>query len=201
MTTPSDREPAAYDPPPTADPAPYEPPATADPTPYEAPADAVSSTSEARSEADPLVPPPGWTAPDPGPVAQLPGDQPAPAAQPAASPYPVAPQPDPFAPPPAYQAFPAPPPYGAPYQPYAQNTDTGLATGALVCSVIGLVTCVLAVPGIAMGHVALAKANRNEAGGRTMALSAVVLGYVTVAMWVGFFVTLLVLGLNGYLDR
>ncbi|MET9267754.1 DUF4190 domain-containing protein [Amycolatopsis sp. NPDC004079] len=198
MTTPSDRDPASYEPPPTADPAPYEPPATADPTPYEAPADAVPSTSEA----DPLVPPPGWTAPDPGPVAQLPGDQPAPAAQPLASPYPVAAQPDPFAPPPAYHAFPAPPPYGAPYQPYAaNNTDTGLATGALVCSLLGLATCVLAVPGLAMGHVALSKASRNEAGGRTMALSAVVLGYVAVALWVGFFVTLTVLGMNGYLDR
>ncbi|WP_116204750.1 DUF4190 domain-containing protein [Amycolatopsis circi] len=196
MTTPPDREPA-YEPPPTADPAPYEPPATSEPAQYETSADAVSSTSEA----DPLVPPPGWTAPDPGPVAQLPGDLPAPAAQPPATPYPVAPQPDPFAPPPAYQAFPAPPPYGAAYQPYAHNTDTGLATGALVCSVIGLVTCVLSIPGIAMGHVALAKANRNEAGGRTMALSAVVLGYVTVALWLSFFVTLLVLGLNGYLDR
>ncbi|WP_336160783.1 hypothetical protein [Amycolatopsis sp. VC5-11] len=49
MTTPSDRDPVPYEPPPTADPAPYEPPATADPTPYEAPADAVSSTAETDS--------------------------------------------------------------------------------------------------------------------------------------------------------
>ncbi|MFD2466460.1 DUF4190 domain-containing protein [Amycolatopsis silviterrae] len=192
MTTPSDREPASYEPPPTADPAPYEPPATAEPAPYEAPADAVTSTSEDA----PAVPPPGWIAPDPGPVAQLPGEPPAPAAQP----YPVAAQPDPFAPP-VYQGFPAPPPYGAGYQPYSNTTDTGLATGALVCSVLGLVTCVLSVAGIAMGHVALAKANRNEAGGRTMALSAVVLGYVALALWVGFLVTMLILGLNGYLER
>lgn len=192
MTTPPDRDPVPYEPPPTADPAPYDAPATADPAPYEAPADAVSSISDDDSP----VPPPGWTAPDPGPVAQLPGEQPAPAAQP----HPVAPQPDPFAPPPAYQGFPAPPAYGAAYQPYPNTSDSGLATGALVCSVLGLVTCVLSIPGIAMGHVALAKASRNEAGGRTMALSAVVLGYVTVALWGSFFVTLLVLGLNGYLD-
>lgn len=191
MTTPSDRDP--YEPPPTADPAPYDPPATAEAAPYEAPADAVSSTSET----DAPVPPPGWTAPDPGPVAVLPGEQPAPEAQP----LPVAPQPDPFAPPPAYHSFPAPPPYGAAYQPYPKTTDSGLATGALVCSLLGLVTCLLAIPGIAMGHVALAKASRNEAGGRTMALSAVVLGYVTVALWVSFVVTLTVLGMNGYLDR
>ncbi|WP_409183192.1 DUF4190 domain-containing protein [Amycolatopsis sp. VS8301801F10] len=190
MTTPSDRDPAPYDPPPTADPAPYEPPA--EPAPYEAPADALSPTAEAGSP----VPPPGWTAPDPGPVAVLPGEPPVPAAVPQA----VAPQPDPFAPPPAYQGFPAPPPYGAAYQPYPRTSDSGLATGALVCSLLGLATFVLAVPGLAMGHVALAKASRNEAGGRTMALAAVVLGYVALALWVGFFGTLLVLGLNGYLD-
>lgn len=197
MTTPSDRDPVPYEPPPTADPAPYEPPATADPTPYETPPDAVSSAAETDSP----VPPPGWTAPDPGPVAVLPGEQPAAAAEPPATPYPVAAQPDPFAPPPAYQGFPAPPPYGGAYRPYPNTSDSGLATGALVCSVLGLVTCVLAIPGIVMGHVALAKANRNEAGGRTMALSAVVVGYVMAALWGSFFVTLLVLGMNGYLDR
>ncbi|ATY09689.1 DUF4190 domain-containing protein [Amycolatopsis sp. AA4] len=197
MTTPSDRDPAPYEPPPTADPAPYEPPAAAEPASYEAPADALSSPAETG----PPVPPPGWTAPDPGPVAVLPGEPPAPAAPPPATPYPVAAQPDPFAPPPGYPGFRAPPPYGAPYQPYPNTSDSGLATGALVCSLLGLATFVLAVPGLAMGHVALSKASRNEAGGRTMALSAVVLGYVAIALWVGFFGTLLVLGLNGYLDR
>ncbi|WP_033295117.1 DUF4190 domain-containing protein [Amycolatopsis jejuensis] len=172
MTTPPDRDPLGpLDPPPDANP--FAPPA-------------------------PATPPPGWTAPPPAPGSY---DIP--------SPDPVAHIPGAYAPPPGY-----PPPYPQPgqpyppyaptyqgYQPYGRQDDTGLAVGALVCSVIGLVTFLLAIPGIIMGHIALAKADRGEAGGRGMALAAVVIGYTVVALYVGFFVTLVVLGVNGYLDR
>ncbi|MDT8909414.1 DUF4190 domain-containing protein [Amycolatopsis sp. PS_44_ISF1] len=102
-----------------------------------------------------------------------------------------------------YPQQPYPQPYGRPYSPYGQpgaaSLDTGLAVGALVCSLIGLLTCLVAVPGVIMGHIALSKANRGEAGGRGMALAAVVIGYVIIALYVGFFVTFILLGVNGYL--
>ncbi|MEU4672193.1 DUF4190 domain-containing protein [Amycolatopsis sp. NPDC023774] len=123
--------------------------------------------------------------PYPGPTASYPGApgvSSAPAAAPYGQPYPQQ-------------------PYGQPYSPYGPQQSNGLAIGALVCSLLGLITCLIAIPGIVMGHIALAKANRGEAGGRGMALSAVVIGYVIVALYVGFFVTIVILGTNGYLDN
>jgi hypothetical protein len=113
-------------------------------------------------------------------------------------------QPHPYGPQPYGQPYP-PQPYGQPYSPYGpmgspQSQDSGLAIGALVCSLLGLLTCLVAIPGIIMGHIALSKANRGEAGGRGIALSAVVIGYVIVALYIGFFVTFIILGVNGYLD-
>jgi len=197
MTTPPERDPAsAYEPPSTADPAPYDPPATADPAPYTTPADAPV-TAPPPGWTAPASDPTGFTAPDPGPVAQLPGmPEPAPAAPPAP-------------PVPAYQpGYPAPPPYGAqvPYgggylhQP-RMSDENGLAVGALVCSIIGLFSCVTSIPGVIMGHIALARANRGEGGGRGMAVAAIVIGYALIALYVAFFTTLIVLGMNGYLDN
>ena len=207
MTIPPDRDPAsAYEPPSTADPAQYEPPATADPAPYAPPADAAS---------EPAGPPPGWTAPeaaptsDPagfgGPVAQLPGmPNPGPVAQLPGMPPPLA---SPYAPP-VQPVYPVPPPYGA-QVPYGggyvhrprMSDENGLAVGALVCSIIGLVSCVTSVPGVIMGHLALARTNRGESGGRGMALAAIVIGYAVIALYLAFFTTLIVLGVNGYLDN
>ncbi|WIX79637.1 DUF4190 domain-containing protein [Amycolatopsis carbonis] len=123
--------------------------------------------------------------PYPGPTASYPGAHGGPG-MPAAAPY--------------GRPYPQ-QPYGQPYSPYGPQQSNGLAIGALVCSLLGLLTCLIAIPGIVMGHIALAKANRGEAGGRGMALSAVVIGYVIVALYVGFFVTIVILGTNGYLDN
>lgn len=51
-----------------------------------------------------------------------------------------------------------------------------------------------------MGHIALSRTNRGESGGRGMATAAVIVGYVVIALWVGFFTTLIVLGANGQLN-
>ncbi|GAA4549216.1 DUF4190 domain-containing protein [Amycolatopsis samaneae] len=184
--------PQAFDAPPTAEPGAYEPPATADPAPFE-----------------PIVP-------LDIPVAHIPGAEPPPAPDvPAAGPF-VPPAPDPTAAPYPDATYPPPaPPYGTPYsQPVygppapfgippagsAQSQDNALAIGALVCSIVGFCSCVSALPGLIMGHIALAKANRGEAGGRNLALAAVVIGYVIVALYLGFFTTIIILGVNGKLD-
>ncbi len=51
-----------------------------------------------------------------------------------------------------------------------------------------------------MGHIALSKVNRGEGGGRGVAIAAVIVGYSVVALWAAFFITVIVLGMNGKLD-
>ncbi|WP_409492758.1 DUF4190 domain-containing protein [Amycolatopsis sp. cmx-11-12] len=92
-----------------------------------------------------------------------------------------------------------------PYNPYAATApqrpqDNGMAIAGLVCSLIGICSCVTVIVGLILGHIGLAKANRGEAGGRSMALAAVIIGYIVLALYVGFFGTLIVLGVNGELD-
>jgi len=93
-----------------------------------------------------------------------------------------------------------PAPFGQPYpgQPHAQ--DNALAIGALVCSILGFCSGITALAGLVMGHIALSKTNRGEAGGRGLATAAVIVGYVVIALWVGFITTMIILGTNGYLD-
>jgi hypothetical protein len=107
------------------------------------------------------------------------------------------------------QQQPYPPVYGRPYTtPYSQpygavsphKQDNALAIGALVCSILGFCSGITALAGLIMGHIALSKTNRGEAGGRGLATAAVIVGYVVLALWVGFFTTLIVLGANGQLD-
>jgi Domain of unknown function (DUF4190) len=64
---------------------------------------------------------------------------------------------------------------------------TGLAIGALVCSLIGIFTCGLAsIAGLIMGHISYSQAKRGEGGGQSLALAAIIIGYVVLALWVGF---------------
>lgn len=204
---------AAYDPPPTADPAPYAP------ENYDPPA--ADTTASAPAESD-------TTASDttePGPAAhentaapEQPGQLPpgafeTPAAHIPGTPYAAPGQPQPvYQPPfqqqtfqqpypPAYgQPYAPPAPYGQPYPASPRGQDNALAIGALVCSILGFCSGVTALAGLVMGHIALSKTNRGEAGGRGLATAAVIVGYVVVALWVGFFTTMIILGANGYLD-
>ncbi|WP_206795599.1 DUF4190 domain-containing protein [Amycolatopsis sp. MtRt-6] len=204
----------AYDPPPAADPAPYEPenydPPAADATiaastPTADSGDAATTAEAAGSPAEA----PAAEAPAAEPLGQLPpGAYETPAAYIPGTPYAPPGQPVPQ----AYQQQPYPPAYGQPYAtpaPYGQPTpyatpqgqDNALAIGALVCSILGFCSGLTAIAGLVMGHIALAKTNRGEAGGRGLATAAVIVGYVVVALWVGFFTTLIILGANGYLGR
>jgi hypothetical protein len=191
----------AYDPPPAADPAPYAPENYDPPAPDATVAadTTVSDTTVSDTSAGPEQPgqlPPGAFE---APAAHIPGTpyaapgQPQPAyqyAQPAyGQPYP-----------PAYgRAYAGPAAYGQPYT-SPRKQDNALAIGALVCSILGFCSGVTALAGLVMGHIALSKTNRGEAGGRGLATAAVIVGYVVVALWVGFFTTLIILGTNGYLN-
>jgi hypothetical protein len=103
-------------------------------------------------------------------------------------------------PPPYGQPYAPPAPYGQPYPASPRGQDNALAIGALVCSILGFCSGVTALAGLVMGHIALSKTNRGEAGGRGLATAAVIVGYVVIALWIGFFTTLIILGANGYLD-
>ncbi len=175
----------SYDPPPTADPAPYTP------ENYDPPA--TDATATEPPAAEPELPPGAFETP----AAHIPGT---PYAAPG-QPQPVYQYQQPH--PPAYgQQYGGPAPYVQP--PYVpgppQRQDNALAIGALVCSILGFCSGITAIAGLIMGHVALSKTNRGEAGGRGVATAAVIIGYVVIALWFSFFTTLIVLAANGQLD-
>lgn len=220
---------ASYDPPPTAEPASYTPetydPPAADATIAAPDTTAGDATTEPTgdtttdSAGDTTTAQAGNTASaadttasgaDATPAAEQPGTLPpgafeTPAAHIPGTPYTPPGQPQPVFPQPGYQY---PPAYGQPYtapygRPYApmppRRQDNGLAIGALVCSILGFCSGITALAGLIMGHIALSKTNRGEAGGRGVATAAVIIGYVVIALWVGFFTTLIILAANGQL--
>ncbi|MGW3958793.1 DUF4190 domain-containing protein [Amycolatopsis sp. NPDC005003] len=214
---------AAYDPPAPADPAPYEPENYDAPSPDATIGDAPPADTTATTAADvPAAADPATAAADvpaaadpTTAAAEQPGQLPPGAFETPAAYIPGTPYVPPGQPvPQAYQQQPYPPAYGQPYagpygppapfgqpnpgQPRAQ--DNALAIGALVCSILGFCSGVTALAGLVMGHIALSKTNRGEAGGRGLATAAVIVGYVVIALWAGFFTTLIILGTNGYLD-
>lgn len=191
----------AYDPPPAAEPSSYEPetydPPATDATAPDKTVEDVGDTTVAETPAASQPLPPGAFE---TPAAHIPG-----------TPYAAPGQPQPVYPAyqqPTYQQ-PYPPAYGQPYgAPYArphvpvppQRQDNALAIGALVCSILGFCSGITALAGLIMGHIALSKTNRGEGGGRGLATAAVIVGYVVIALWVGFFTTIIILGTNGQLS-
>ncbi|MEV6912486.1 DUF4190 domain-containing protein [Amycolatopsis sp. NPDC051071] len=174
-------------------PSPSEPQQFQQPAPFEQPASDVPAPVDAPAPAEP---PPYAQAIDPL------------TAEPVPSPSPGFATPDVLAAPPVYAspavAYPQ-QSYSQPYSPYAaaaprRPQENGMAIAGLVCSIVGICSFVTVIVGLILGHIGLAKANRGEAGGRNMALAAVIIGYVVLALYVGFFGTLIVLGVNGELD-
>ncbi|MEV7091333.1 DUF4190 domain-containing protein [Amycolatopsis sp. NPDC051045] len=218
---PEDYDPPSPDPTVAADTTVAEPPAEADTTVAESPAAAADTTvAETPAAADTTVAEPPAAAADTTVAAEEPGQLPpgayeTPAAHIPGTPYAAPGQPQPVYPQPPYPQptfqQPYPPAYGRPYaqpvpygQPYPtppRGQDNALAIGALVCSILGFCSGITAIAGLVMGHIALSKTNRGEAGGRGMATAAVIVGYVVVALWVGFFTTIIILGTNGYLGN
>jgi hypothetical protein len=190
-------------------------------TPPEQPPSDAASTVENTPAEKPWTPetwtPEPWT-PETPPAPPQPAATEAPVPQPQAPPALPAPEPpNPYAP--AARLPPAPTynpgyqqqPYGSPYPPPAygygygyvtptqqelRQQRTGLAIGALVCSLIGILTCGIgSIAGVVMGHISYGQAKRGEAGGQGLALSAVIIGYVVLALWAGFIVASFLTGL------
>jgi hypothetical protein len=60
---------------------------------------------------------------------------------------------------------------------------SGLAVGALICSILGIFLCVVVtIAGIVMGHIAYGKAKRGEAEGQGIAMAAFIVGYAGIAL-------------------
>jgi hypothetical protein len=148
-------------------------------------------------------PPPGET---PEPFQPPPYQPPQPPYDPtAAGPDPFA-QPDPYGAQPPYSAEPysgqpysAQPysgqpaqPYGDPYgvQPHgpgyggARRTN-GLAIASLVCSLVGLFTCIGAPIGVVLGHVAKGQLKTSGEDGDGLATAGLITGYIVSVLYLG----------------
>jgi hypothetical protein len=108
--------------------------------------------------------------------------------QPPVPPVPPAPEPGAATPPPpaaptAPAAEPAYPAYGQTPAPgyYAPPTNT-LAIVAMVLSLAGLLTGITAIVGAILGHVAMGQIKRTGEGGRPLALTAIIAGWIITGL-------------------
>lgn len=194
-----------------------------DPTVVSSAAETVSGPQPFQPPA-PFTPPPPFEPPAPFEVPSASAPEPPPEPEPASVPVPIEtygqaidpltaePVPPPYAAPEppvpsVYTPVPLPAAYppSQPYNPYAavappRSQDNGMAIAGLVCSLVGICSCVTVIVGLILGHIGLARANRGEAGGRGMALAAVIVAYVVIALYVGFIGTMIILGVNGELE-
>jgi hypothetical protein len=150
----------------------------------------------------PMPPMPPPLPPSYGPATSFPppGPFPPPGAYPPPGPFPppgAYPPPGPFPPaganPPRVDAY-GPPPSAYTYgPPYTDPTSTnGKAIGALVTSLVGVPLCFCAVPsivGIVLGIVAMNDIKKTGQQGHGMALAAVIVGGVSLALTVLFWLT------------
>lgn len=127
---------------------------------------------------------------------------------PQSNPYGTPPPPSPYTPPPTPPANPygAPqfnpssvpgfggaPQYGAPAGP--TKTD-GMAIGALVASILGFCTCIGFIVGIVLGIIGLGRTKDGRAGGRGLAISAIVIGAVGIVLGIIGVVLVAVVGIT-----
>lgn len=95
---------------------------------------------------------------------------------------------------------PNPEPYGAgpPGQPYPQYYPYPYGPPPQPTNTMAIVALVLAfvIPplGIIFGHIALSQIKRTGEQGRTLAIVALVIGYVTVALWLIVLLALIIIG-------
>lgn len=82
----------------------------------------------------------------------------------------------------------SPPAYGGVAMPVSPPTS-GLAIASLICGIMGLVTCLFlpGIPAVICGHMALSQMAVPGAtiGGRGMAISGMVMGYISVVLGLG----------------
>ena len=131
---------------------------------------------------------------------------------PQSNPYGSAPPPSPYTPPPTPPTNPygAPqfnpssvpgygggPQYGgAPGYPGAPAKTDGMSIGALVASILGFCTCIGFVVGIVLGIIGLRRTKDGRAGGRGLAISAIVIGAIGLALYIVGGIIIAVVGIN-----
>ncbi|HET8659066.1 MAG TPA: DUF4190 domain-containing protein [Micromonosporaceae bacterium] len=72
------------------------------------------------------------------------------------------------------------PGYGMPVSP----PTNGLAIASLVCSLVGLATCITAPVGAVLGHVARRQIRERGEGGDSMALAGIIIGWILTGLFV-----------------
>lgn len=84
-------------------------------------------------------------------------------------------------------------PYQQPYQqqvvmaPVALVPTSGLATAAMICGIAALFTCGLAsIPAVICGHMAIRETSTGRRGGHGLAVTGLILGYLTLVPWIVF---------------
>jgi len=76
----------------------------------------------------------------------------------------------------------APAPYQAGYyQPFTVRRTNGFAVGALACGIFGVF---LGIPAVILGHAARGQIRKSGERGDGMAIAGLVLGYLSVTLWV-----------------
>jgi hypothetical protein len=91
----------------------------------------------------------------------------------------------PYPPPQGYY----PPPPGYPQQAYGQKSNI-LAIFSLILGIIGIIgtccagffACPLPLAAVITGHLAMSQINRNNEGGRGMAIAGLVMGYASIGL-------------------
>lgn len=77
------------------------------------------------------------------------------------------------------------------YFPVVQTPASGLAVGSLVCGIAEFFTMGLAgIPAVILGHAARAHIKRTGERGDGMAIAGLILGYLAIAGWALFIITL-----------
>lgn len=93
-----------------------------------------------------------------------------------------------------YQQYPAQAYDGYPSAPYGQGFPpppgtNGMAIGALVASLVGIITCGLgSIVGAILGHVALNQIKKTGQEGHGMALAGVIVGWIFFGLWVLYWI-------------
>lgn len=98
-----------------------------------------------------------------------------------------------------YGQAPPPPPYNSGQffdgNNQQQKPGKGLAIGALICAIIGILTSwtviggiVLGIVALILGLIALSKAKKGQASGSGMSIAAIILGIVSVALSIALIV-------------
>lgn len=74
--------------------------------------------------------------------------------------------------------------YSTPQMPMYRSPENGMGIAALILGILGLITCMACgIAAIICGHMGVKKADRGEADNRGMAQAGLVMGYISVGLW------------------